>query len=112
MARQENLNVIISAKDSASPVLRNISQSFDKFEKKIEKARQTIHRFKQGIDVALRYTVMLTGAIAGAVTATTYFGAKVEKSFQTARTMMKMTNEEAQKMQKSIQQLAINSGKS
>jgi len=112
MARQENLNVIISAKDSASPVLRNISQSFDKFEKKIDKARMTLQRFKQSVDVALRYTTMLTGAIAGAVTATTYFGAKVEKSFQTARTMMKMTNEEAQKMQKSIQQLAINSGKS
>jgi len=112
MARQENLNVIISAKDSASPVLRGISQSVDNFSKRIDKARMTLQRFKQSVDVALRYTTMLTGAIAGAVTATTYFGAKVEKSFQTARTMMKMTNEEAQKMQKNIQQLAINSGKS
>lgn len=112
MPANETLSVTIKASDSASPVLRTVSRNLDSFQKKMDNVRRNLQQFSNAINTALRYTVALTGALAGAVSASTYFAAKVEKSFQNARTMMKMTQEQAQSMQKSLTQLSLVSGKS
>ncbi|WP_373277285.1 phage tail tape measure protein [Thermosipho globiformans] len=112
MPANETLSVTIKASDSASPVLKSVSQNLDSFQKKIEYARQKLQQFSTAINTAIKYTAAFTGALAGAVSASTYFAAKVEKSFQNARTMMKMTQEQAQSMQKALSQLSIQSGKS
>ncbi|MBB6061883.1 TP901 family phage tail tape measure protein [Thermosipho japonicus] len=112
MPASETLSVTIKASDSASPVLKSISQNLDSFQKKIEYARQKLQQFSTAINTAIKYTAAFTGALAGAVSASTYFAAKVEKSFQNARTMMKMTQEQAHSMQKALSQLSIQSGKS
>ncbi|ABR31296.1 tail tape measure protein [Thermosipho melanesiensis] len=111
MPKQETLGVVIKASDSASPVLRTVSRNLDTFQKKIDNVRKNLQQFSSAINTALKYTVAFTGALAGAVSASTYFAAKVEKSFQNARTMMKMTGEQAREMQKQLINLSVATGK-
>jgi TP901 family phage tail tape measure protein len=111
MPQQETLGIVIKASDSASPVLRTVSRNLDSFQKKIDNVRRNLQQFSNAINTALRYTVALTGALAGAVTASTYFAAKVEKSFQNARTMMQMTSDQAREMQQQLINLSMATGK-
>jgi TP901 family phage tail tape measure protein len=108
---QETLGIVIKASDSASPVLRTVSRNLDSFQKKMDNVRRNLQQFSNAINTALRYTVALTGALAGAVSASTYFAAKVEKSFQNARTMMKMTSDQAREMQQQLINLSMATGK-
>ncbi|WP_233120253.1 phage tail tape measure protein [Thermosipho sp. 1074] len=95
-----------------SPVLKNVAANLGNFQKRIDSIRAGLQQFSNAINTALRYTAAFTTALAGAVSASSYFAAKVEKSFQNARTMMKMTAEEAKNMQKGLLQLSVQAGKS
>jgi TP901 family phage tail tape measure protein len=108
---QETLGIVIKASDSASPVLRTVSRNLDSFQKKMDNVRRNLQQFSNAINTAIKYTAAFTGALAGAVSASTYFAAKVEKSFQNARTMMQMTSDQAREMQQQLINLSMATGK-
>ena len=111
MPRQETLGVVIKATDSASPVLRSVSNNLDTFQKRVDNVRKNLQQFSNAINTALRYTVAFTGALSGAVSASTYFASKIEKTFQNARTMMEMTGDQAKEMQRQLMNLSVATGK-
>lgn len=99
------LSVIISAVDKLTPEL-------SKTEGKLEGFRSKVEQFSKGIGTAIKWVGAGVGALSGAVTAVTYSGAKFEKAFQNALTMLDGTQKELDQVRDSISELAQKYGAS
>lgn len=112
IVNMHTLRVTILADDKITNVLKTATSSVDKFVSSIDRARLSLYSLNQALNVSIRYLSMLAGALIGAASAVTYLGSKFEEAFQTARTMMRMSDEFAKRMTQDIFELSAQVNKS